>query len=201
LSAPDGKPFPSEISISEIEAGGQKLYTAIVRDITERKRTEQALQQSEEKYRALFQNAQVGMYRSRLDGSAILAVNRKYCEIYGFSEVEMLGNPSTIHWAHTEDREQMESELRKAGSLQDYEVDIITKSGEVRTCSLSAQIYIEQDYLEGSIIDITERKRVEAQLAERHATLNAILESTATPVFSLDRGYRYTSFNSAMLLL
>jgi PAS domain S-box-containing protein len=91
----------------------------------------------------------------------------------------------------------MVSELRKAGSLQDYEADIITKSGEVRTCSISAQIYIEQAYLEGSIMDITERKRVEAQLAERHATLNAILESTTTPVFSLDRDYRYTSFNSA----
>ena len=45
--------------------------------------------------------------------------------------------------------------------------------------------------------DITERKRAEAQLVEHHATLNAILESSATPVFSIDNQYRYTSFNKA----
>jgi PAS domain S-box-containing protein len=49
----------------------------------------------------------------------------------------------------------------------------------------------------GAYLDITERKRAEARLAERHATLNAILESSATPVFSLDRDYCYTSFNQA----
>jgi len=48
-----------------------------------------------------------------------------------------------------------------------------------------------------SLLDVTEQKRAEAQLVERHATLNALLESAAAPVFSLDRDYRYTSFNSA----
>ena len=149
-----------------------RLVPAVERELEyakvrrERKHTEQALQQSEEKYRALFQNAQVGMYRSKLDGSEILAVNRKFCEIFGYSEEEMLGNPATIHWANLAAREKMVKKLRKAGSLHDYEVDIMTKSGAVRTCSVSAQIDIERGYLEGSVIDITKRKQAEEALHE-----------------------------------
>jgi len=59
-----------------------------------------ALQESEVKYRSLFENAEVGMYRSKLDGTAILSVNRKLCEIFGYTESEMLDNPATICWAN-----------------------------------------------------------------------------------------------------
>jgi PAS domain S-box-containing protein len=136
----------------------------LVKEVAERKKAEEELRQSEEKYRDLFQNAQVGMYRSKLDGSAMLAVNKKLCEIFGFSEDEMLENPATIRWANLEARSSMVAELRKTGSLSDYEIDIVTKSGEKRTCSVSVILYPEQGYLEGSAIDITERKRADEEL-------------------------------------
>jgi PAS domain S-box-containing protein len=143
----------------------------LAKEVDERKKTEEALRQSEEKYRNLFQNAAVGMYRSKLDGSAILAVNKKLCEIFGYGEDEMLGNPATIRWADLVERNRMITELRKSGSLSDFEMDIVTKSGQIRTCSVSVKLYPEQGYIEGSAIDITDRKHAEELLARSNMEL------------------------------
>jgi len=123
-----------------------------------------ALKESEVKYRSLFENAEVGMYRSKLDGTAILAVNRKLCEIFGYTESEMLDNPATICWADTNARSAMLENLRKDGFLNDYEMDILTKSKDIRSLMISVNLYPEKGYLEGSAIDITERKKAEEQL-------------------------------------
>lgn len=53
---------------------------------------EETLKASEAKYKALFENAQVGMYRLKIDGSALLEVNNKFTEILGFTHKELLGS-------------------------------------------------------------------------------------------------------------
>ncbi len=133
-------------------------------DFTRLKLIEEALKDSESKYRSLFENAQVGMYRSKLDGSALLAVNQKLCEIFGYCEEEMLGNPATIRWADPLARNRMVSDLRQFGLLHDHSIDIVTKSGEIRTCSVSIQLNADKAYIEGSVFDITERKQAEEAL-------------------------------------
>ena len=143
---------------------------------TERLLAEKALHESEAKYRELFQNAQVGMYRSKLDGSAILAVNQKLCDLFGYSEEEMVGNPATIRWADPSARDRMVQELRQTGSLHDYEMEILTKSGEMRTCSVSIQVYPDQRYIEGSAVDITERKQAEEEIRRLNEKLEEIVK-------------------------
>jgi len=66
-----------------------------------------ALRESEEKYRNLFSNAQVGMYRSTLDGSAMLEVNQKLAQVFGYSVEEMLASPATMRWADPAARAEM----------------------------------------------------------------------------------------------
>jgi PAS domain S-box-containing protein len=178
----DGTIFPVELHtvLSRDEHGNPTNMWAIARDITERKRIEEALRESEEKYRSLFQNAQAGMYRSKLDGSAILDVNRKLCEIFGYSEEEMIGNPATIRWADPAARNQMAAELRRTGSLHDYEMRILTKNGEVRTLLISSSLNSELGYLEGSGVDITERKQAEEKIRKLNAELEQrVIERTA----------------------
>jgi PAS domain S-box-containing protein len=144
---------------------------------TERTRAEDALRHSEKKYRELFQNAEAGIFRSRIDGSAILAANRKLCAIFGYTEEEFIGNPAHIRWADADARDRMLGKLRENGSLHDYEVDIRTKDGTVRTVSVSLQLYPEQGYLEGSAIDITEHKHLEESARESEARFRQLAES------------------------
>jgi PAS domain S-box-containing protein len=179
------------------ESGQPDYFMTTIVDITDRRIAEQALRESEEKYRGLFANAQVGMFRSRLDGSAILAVNPKLCEIFGYSEAEMLSNPATIRWADPEARAAMIEELQTAGKLGDYEIDILNSRGETRTCMVSLELHVEQGYLEGSATDITDRMMAEAQLSALSARHEAILQAVPDIIAEVDVNKVYSWTNEA----
>jgi PAS domain S-box-containing protein len=136
-----------------------------------------SLRESEENYRNLFENAQVGMYRSKMDGTAFLDVNNKFAEIIGFSRQELLGAPARIHWAKQEDRDQMLKLLEdQGGSLSNYEVQVLTKNGDSIDVIASIKLLPDEGCLEGSMVDITERKRAENALALNAVRLESLLE-------------------------
>ena len=137
------------------------------RDITDRKRAEEKLRESEGKYRDLFNNAEVGIFRSRLDGSEVIEVNRKFLDIVGMTLEETLGKPSVNLWVDPKEREEMVKRLVADGNVLGYEYHMLNKRhGDVRNCLVSLRLYRDQGILEGSIIDITERKQAEESLRE-----------------------------------
>jgi len=144
-------------------AGGVARYLGIVVDITERKQMQETLRLSEEKYRNLFNNAEVGMFRTRVDGTEVLDSNEKYLEIYGLKRDEMLGRPVTAYWADPAERTVLVEKLKANGRVTDFECRMLTKNGDVKTCLTSVRLYPQQEIIEGSIIDITERKRAEEE--------------------------------------
>jgi len=160
-----------EMRVVETEWEGEVAHLLSIRDITERKKMEKALRESEEKYRNLFEKAEVGMYQSRLDGSAILACNQKLADIFGISKEELMAEPTFIRWANPEKRAEMVEQLQEMGSLTDYEVAVITKSGEIKNVQISMKLYPEQGFLEGTVLDITDRKKTEEKL---HHTLKEL---------------------------
>jgi PAS domain S-box-containing protein len=134
-------------------------------DFTKLKLAEEALKESETKYRTLFENAQVGMYHSRIDGSSMLDVNTKFGEILGLTREESLGKAGRILWADPEDRNKMMKLLKEQGGiLYNYEARLLAKNGEVRDVLASIELRPEEGSLDGTFVDITERKRAEEQL-------------------------------------
>jgi PAS domain S-box-containing protein len=142
-------------------------------------RAEDALRDSEKKYHDLFENAEVGMFQTRLDGSDVIDVNRRFLELSGRTRQEVIGSPTAIEWAEPREREEMLALLARDGRVTNYECRILNARGEARSCLQSLKMFPEEGILEGSLVDITERKGAEAQRLdmERRIASSQRLES------------------------
>ena len=140
-------------------------YDGLIADITERKRAEEALRESEEKYRTLFEESFDGLFITSPSGK-ILDINKKGVMMFGYeTKEEMLSlDLETDAYAYSPDRKRILTTVNAQGSAE-YEVVVKKKSGEkmVTYCSLSAvkdKRGVVTSY-RGIIRDITERKRAE----------------------------------------
>ncbi len=184
--------FQARLNPIPAAAGAAKTVSMLVRDITERKRVEEALRASEDNYRNLFNNAEIGMFRTRLDGSEILEFNKKYLEILGYTLDEVKGKPSVEIWADKRERDRMFQLLKAEGHVTDFECVLLTKQGEARTCITSFRLYRDLGILEGSIQDITERKRAEEALDWEQYLLRTLLDNLPDRIYFKDRSGRFT---------
>ena len=164
--------FDAEVTDLLAELAGDIAFAIESLDVAEkREAAEGALHESEIKFHDLFNNAEVGMFRTRLDGSKILEMNERFLEIFGRTRAEMGGSASVIHWADPAERVEMRRRLEAEGHVRDFECRMLTKQGEVRHCLASLRLDGEQGGLEGSIVDITERKNAEEALRENREML------------------------------
>jgi len=124
------------------------------------------IRESEEKFRNLFNNLHVGMFRSRLDGSEVLELNDKFLEILGLVREEIIGKPSQIRWADPYERDEMVKMLKAYGRVENMECRLKKPDGSIINCITSIKLYREQGILEGSIQDITAGKLIEKTLRE-----------------------------------
>jgi len=138
-----------------------------VQDITERKRAEMALRESEEKFRALYVNSPDALYLATLDEGRIIAVNDAFEALYGYARDEVIGRTflQLNLYADPDDRAKIVSELKSSGRVQSVEVGSRKKSGEAFSASLSIMTVMLQDqvHILGAIQDITGRKRAETE--------------------------------------
>jgi len=151
-----GKPDPSK----EILENFIHLAASSLR----RKKVEEALKVNEEKYRNLFNNSEIGMFRTRLEGSEVLEFNEKFLKILNYTREEVKGSPSINTWVNRHEREKMVKLLKTEGHVTDFECELLTKQGEVINCITSLRLYPDSGILEGSIQDITQHKHYELEL-------------------------------------
>ncbi len=166
----DGGAFYARLDCTVITKKGDdgKQIRAAVGDVTEHKRAEEMLQESEKKYRALFSNAQVALFRTRLFDGKLLEINERYANMAGFSNIEdcIAEFNAADAWVDLNSRNHMLRLVKENGFVNDYDTEIIRNDGTRIWISFSATIFPEQGFLEGSIIDITDRKRMEEALRE-----------------------------------
>jgi PAS domain S-box-containing protein len=166
--------FPVELAISEIRLKERRLFTGIVRDITERKEAEQALRQSVEHFRLLFDLAPIGMALTSLEGR-ILHVNQAFCETLGYT-AESLQDLSFPDITHPDDKgashRLFQQLLKLETSHTRLEKRYISKRGELIYAILQVTLmYDEQGqplHFISQIVDITEQKRTEVVLQQAH---------------------------------
>jgi two-component system cell cycle sensor histidine kinase/response regulator CckA len=145
-------------------------HLSIVRDITEQKAAEEALQASEERFYIAFNANPHPMCIVLLQDGVILEVNESFLEVAGYGEQEVLGRTAgeLRLWARPEDWIRVLALIGQAGTVRDFETELRTKAGEARVMLVAA----ERIDLDGarcvllSATDVTERKRLEAQLMQ-----------------------------------
>jgi two-component system, cell cycle sensor histidine kinase and response regulator CckA len=166
----DGSLFPVEISSSYVEYNDKGYACAIIRDITGRKETEAALQESETKYRSVVENSLVGFYIVQ-DG-LFRFVNKRFCEIFGYSYDETVDRLDPVVLAHPEDREKVKENLRKRiegeTDFIEYAFKTLRKDGGVITVKVigTSISYNGRPAATGSLMDITREETLESQLRQ-----------------------------------
>jgi PAS domain S-box-containing protein len=169
----------------------------VAQDITPRKESEERLKRSEQKFRNLFNNTQVAMLHSRLDGSEILEANEKFLELIGRSRDETIGKSSAIFWAEPDRRAEMMQLLKERGRLVDYEFKMVKKDGALRDCLTSVTFYREQGLLDGSIRDITDEKRAEGALRRSEVKYRTLYETLPDGFATVDANGCISEFNDS----
>ena len=175
LALPGSAPRYYELTISPLRqrSGGATGRLVLLRDVTERKRFEDALKESEERYRSAFEDASVGVALVGLD-NRYLRVNRAFCEMLGYAEHELIGE-SSFQITHPDDREKSRArtELLVGGRSRTLGLEkrYVRKDGSIlwvlSDVSLVRGAGGEPVHFVGQYQDVTERKRLEEELEYR----------------------------------
>ncbi len=141
---------------------------AIYNDVTERKKVEEALSESEERFSKAYMTSPIAFMIANMEDGRIIEVNDAFTNISGFSREEALAS-TTLNlkiWVHEEDRKHMIATLHNGQAVVRKEIMLCAKNGNVSTVLLSAQvIQLSHKYcIISSIEDITDRKLAEQNL-------------------------------------
>ena len=174
----DGSTFPVEVRLRPFWIGDQRFHIGLVRDITERKRTEQALRESEARLRTLLENLdKVAVQAYEPDGT-ITFWNQASELFYGYTASEALGRDMVelLHADHTRELERriMSDALRTGKPPGAEEVEVVRRDGSKITVFASRVVHPRAGKPSEFFcfdVDITDRKRAEEELALRQAEL------------------------------
>ena len=151
-------------------------------DISERKRAEDALRKSEEKFVKAFRSSPVAISITRLKDGKFIEINESFEKFFGYSRAELF-TQTTIQaglWFDINDRKRVVEELSKTGSAHDIELRFCTKGGNVKVAHCSAEIidFNDERCFISVLIDVTEQKKIEESLRENEAKYRGIVENT-----------------------
>ncbi|MGF1536065.1 MAG: PAS domain-containing protein [Elainellaceae cyanobacterium] len=173
---------------------GDGKVLLIIRDISDRKRTEKALQKSEAAFRAMFDQAAVGINQADLDTGRFIMVNQGFCDILGYSEAE-LKQKTYIDVTYFGDvsvtPENVQRLYRQEVQSLSFEKRYLSKSGEAVWTQVSLSIICDEHGQPVSSLavvrDISDRKRAELALQQSEATNRAMLQAIPDLLLRLDR--------------
>jgi len=172
------------------ENGKPLLMRGTHQDITDRKRAEEALQESESKFRDLSEKSIVGIYL--IQDNLFRYVNAEFAKIFGYPADELKDRLGPRDVIFPEDLPLVEESLRKriSGELKSvsYEFRILTGSGDIKYVEVysSSTTYQGKPAVIGTLMDVSERKRAEEALRDSESKYQFLAESMADVVFTTD---------------
>ncbi len=178
--AADGKRFPVEVRNNYLDFDGNEYNCAFARDISHRKYSLEVIRESETQYRALFENAPIGLGIADQDGNLIAYNNSMLTPgKYSAQEMDSIGNIFALI-SNEEDRKKILKKANSDGFVDQEELTLKTKDGDeyVALLSLRAFSIKEQPFWIAMVHDITKRKKSERKLQHSLEQLEKTIEGT-----------------------
>ena len=192
LKRQDGSPVCvlANVSIIEPSPGGPAFLEGTFIDITERKRAEEELRLSEEKFHKVFHASPDIAALVSLADDRIVEVNERVERTTGYAQNELVGKTyrELQYWPDPAERDRLVARLRREGTLRDVEVRLLNKSREMRTFTISADIIVLRDgeYMLSILRDITDQKRGEEALRESEERFRTTFETAGIGMALVD---------------
>jgi PAS domain S-box-containing protein len=168
--------------------------TDLEKEITERKQVENALRESEQRYSTIFNESPIAMSLTKMPEGILMGANNTFLKLFEFKREEVIGKTSVdLGIADADSRAQVAAEMRAHGSVQNFEVTRITKTGVKRILSLNLNLVsIDRvEHILTTIRDITERRQAEEHLEQSNRKINEILESIQDDFYVLGRDWNF----------
>lgn len=194
----DGHEMPLEISFGQVLVDGKRVFTAVVRDVTERQRAEAALQKQNEEYRILFESNPCPMYVCAEDNLAFLAVNEAAVLHYGYSRAEFLGM-TVLDIRLAEDVAPLLSYLAKHPERSDHAgrwkhrkkdgsiIDVEVNWQKLDFAGRPAYMVMAND--------ITEQMQAERAMRESEERYRELFQNANDIIYTIDLAGNFTSLN------
>lgn len=163
---------------------GEEYIEGTIFDITEFKKTQLALEESEEKYKKLFEENLVGAFRTNINGH-IYDCNQSFVRIYGYrSKAELMKGTSHQFYFSKKERDDYLKVLRKKNILRNYEMRERKKDGSEVWVLLNVELLKEgkEEIVQGTLIDITQQKTINQQLVQNVDKYRQLFESASDAI-------------------
>ena len=192
----DGTPIDVDVTTAPSIWEGKPAAYVTFRDITAQVRAENALRESEEKYRAIINEMQDIFYRTDLAGTIIM-LSPSAAKLAGYdSNDQILGQDVTSVYADPAGRERLLSVLKETGSVYAYPLDLKISDGAIRHVTTSSHFYRDSSGrilgVEGVIHDVTNLRKAEDALRESEEKFRALVETTSDFIWEVDTDGKYT---------
>lgn len=182
----DGSCFEGEVNAKAIRFDGEPGVQVWVRDISQQKRAQEQLRESEEKLRSMIENLHDAFYRTDMNGT-LLFLSPSSERVAGYRPEEGVGRNIAEFYTEPSERQEFMRLMMENGYVNGFEARLVKKDGGVVWVSTSAKFFKDRDGniagVEGISRDITEQKRMEMALKESEERYRILAENSLTGIY------------------
>ncbi|MDA3813939.1 MAG: PAS domain S-box protein, partial [Candidatus Cloacimonetes bacterium] len=197
----------AENAINALKEGADEFFTKPlamedvfhrIKDALGKQQLKRDLKESEETFRNIFQNAQVGLYRTRIEDGKVIESNEPLAKMFGYKNQKEFISECIVsnNYVESGTREKMLKKIKTAGRIENFETQFYSKNGSTFWGRFSARVYPKKGWIEGVFEDITKRKKTEKLLIQNEENFQDLAENAFDCITINDKNGNYVFANN-----